>query len=172
MCPRLLKFGKCEREYCLFAHKQQELRPKPSFAKTKMCKYAMCSELCPNELCTFAHSEDELQPQVVKAGKKLKAPPTWPFQSPTRFSPSPAGTLYMTLEGGAGKFSFDTAEVARFLRGFGKVLHIDLTCDRAGAFVTFESGVDAAYAMVATNGLPMTSAGAGCLKVSFAVRTN
>eukprot|EP00397_Hematodinium_sp_SG-2012_P002849 GEMP01002857.1.p1 GENE.GEMP01002857.1~~GEMP01002857.1.p1 ORF type:complete len:199 (+),score=29.11 GEMP01002857.1:49-645(+) len=57
MCDEFMEQGSCQRgRKCHFAHKEEQLRIRPTLDKTKMCSISNCSQFG----CNYAHSREEL----------------------------------------------------------------------------------------------------------------
>jgi len=62
--------GRCLRgSACAFAHHEEELKAKPDFSLTSLCKTLCSTGRCDNPECKFAHSRMELKPRVNMAAQ-------------------------------------------------------------------------------------------------------
>lgn len=70
MCKFYFK-GRCTRgEACTFAHKEEEVLPKPDFFRTQLCADLFQGRLCQaGSECSFAHSRDEIR-RIKTEGKR------------------------------------------------------------------------------------------------------
>ena len=96
MCRYFQKYGKCNRNYCTFAHSEEELESdgghskainksycvpekindpiefSKSLEKTKICRNIARYGKCTRDVCTYAHSLDELRPKKCIFGDECK----------------------------------------------------------------------------------------------------
>ncbi len=94
MCRYFKKYGKCNRNYCTFAHSEEELGTEikerindsycvpekindpiefsKSLEKTKMCRNIARYGNCTRDVCTYAHSLEELRPKKCIFGDECK----------------------------------------------------------------------------------------------------